>query len=342
MTTVPLSLPSIQLPYPLHNSRPDNDRRHRQRLASWENRVLPRRDVELVEDRHVWLVGRGLLVSSDGEAVPHTVGVHSPSEVEDACAAVAARATEIVRLAGPSLVLKGPGVTNYGHWLAEYLPRLSVLPNELRRRVNVVVPKTSAEMAAVIRDSLVLMGVDETRIVPVRASPVLLEHVVTVSGVSRTGEWLSPAVDSVRALAGSPSGRQPTAVFVDRPLALGRSLANHDEVEDFLRTQGFRVVFLDRLDLVGQIEVMASVQVLVGVMGATLTNMVFAPPGCRIVALTPELMVDKFYWQLASICGHEYVEFVTEMHGHGEQRRPWDQPARCAMSEFTDHLTLGW
>jgi capsular polysaccharide biosynthesis protein len=87
----------------------------------------------------------------------------------------------------------------------------------------------------------------------------------------------------------------------------GRSLVNMDAIRGLLERRGFSIVEPEELSIAHQAAAFASADVVVGVMGATLTNTVFCRPRTRVIHLAPEGWLEPFYWDLAAVRGHRYA-----------------------------------
>jgi capsular polysaccharide biosynthesis protein len=87
-------------------------------------------------------------------------------------------------------------------------------------------------------------------------------------------------------------------LFVTRR-ALWRNVVNLDEVIASFLAFDFEIVELERLSFVEQVRTFSQAEVVVGVMGAGMANVVFSPEGAVIVYLAPEGWKDPFFWDLA-------------------------------------------
>jgi capsular polysaccharide biosynthesis protein len=93
----------------------------------------------------------------------------------------------------------------------------------------------------------------------------------------------------------------PKRLYVTRNAGNTRRLTNEDAVVDVLRPLGFVVVDPGRLSFAEQIQLFAGAERIVGNCGGGLTNLVFAPRGVRVFALTSPFMPDDFYWDLTEL-----------------------------------------
>lgn len=83
----------------------------------------------------------------------------------------------------------------------------------------------------------------------------------------------------------------------------------------YAQTRGFAEVEPGALQLPEQIARFRGAVRIVGVMRAAMTNIVFAPPGARVVFLPPAGMPDTFFWFLAALQGLDYTEIRCALSG---------------------------
>ena len=112
--------------------------------------------------------------------------------------------------------------------------------------------------------------------------------------------------------SGSEGGK---LLFVSRRLARARAEVAPPSLDEALRDLGYEVVVAETLDLADQIKLFSSAGGIVGLHGAGLANMIWAPPGCRIVELFPPGVFNDCYGRLALTCGHSYRYEVLEPTG---------------------------
>jgi hypothetical protein len=224
----------------------------------------------------------------------------------------------------PEQVLDHPGVTyaylgsagsfNYGHWLVDDLPRAAALAR-MREGLSIVVPSAGAEMDAVRRASLQLILGEPLPPVTFLAPGVRhrLARATYVTPVSHHPVLKHPeAMDYVRSKAVRALGprRGPPAMgrrlFVVRAEARGRGIVNIAEVSARLAHAGFHTLDPETLSFEQQVEAFSRAEVVIGLMGAAMTNTIFCPAGARVGYLAPEGWTEPFYWDLANVMGHPY------------------------------------
>jgi capsular polysaccharide biosynthesis protein len=104
-------------------------------------------------------------------------------------------------------------------------------------------------------------------------------------------------------------------LYVSRRLARERAAAEPPSLRRALRDLGYEVVVAETLDLADQIRLFSSARGIAGLHGAGLANMIWAPPGCRILELFPTGAFNDCYARLALTCGHSYNYVLQESPG---------------------------
>lgn len=120
-------------------------------------------------------------------------------------------------------------------------------------------------------------------------SPASLEY------LKQTAEQLFPEKSS-----------QTRRLFLRRRSPV-RRLLQQEAIEQLLTTKGFMVIEPEHLSFAEQVDIFRQAEVIVGQAGAALGNMVFAPKGCRVIALAAYSPFSNFHYfsNLAATLGHE-------------------------------------
>src|SRR5207244_2202402 len=105
-------------------------------------------------------------------------------------------------------------------------------------------------------------------------------------------------------------------VYVSRSDAEHRRLTNEADLIRMLTEQGFTVVSPGQLSFAAQVELFARARVIVGVHGAGLTNLIWAPRNCTVIELSPEGLGDVGYRFSSQLCGHTYAAISCRVSEH--------------------------
>ncbi len=250
-----------------------------------------------------------------------------------------------------AISLVGQNTGNYAHWLTETLPKLALLGADPRfRDLPLLVDRG---LHPNISDSLrIVGGADRPQVELARWQEAIVDRLVGVSqtgyepyiphGLFNTGiprvinGFSAPGLAALRTavLAGIGSGPEEGGkVYLGRSGGSNnlRGLANAAEIEALLRVRGFRVVDPVALPFAEQVRLCRTARLIVAPIGAGLANMIFAPPSCKVVALSPcyENANYYFYANLAGTLGLPFSYVLgrqTDDRGHPAHRSYYIPP----------------
>jgi hypothetical protein len=233
-------------------------------------------------------------------------------------------------------LLRKPGDGNYGHWMAELLPRVlefqAAFPG---RRLRYAVPSNPFAMRRIRLDSLRWFGIEEDQVIWVGPEPTRFPELLVITSNSihsHTHDF--ERVNRVAALGrGSVAiGPGTRKLYVQRPPNAKRKLVGEDHIVSLLTQRGFEVVRPETLSLAEQVRTFAEAQLVVGVSGAALTNILWAEPPCRLIALSPNVGHEFFFWDICNIRGIAFDMLAGPIVGAD----------KLGHSDFTidDHLIL--
>lgn len=184
--------------------------------------------------------------------------------------------------------------SNYYHWLFECLPRAIIalqLPefSGYPLLVDALLPKQS--MSAL----LAIAGTREIIAIEQRAShkvgelvfPDVLSYSHDNYGDTDVADMLI-APEAVALLRNSYSVAQSQAVrklYVARDGANYRRMRNEVQIQAYLVEQGFEIIRPEQLSFAEQVECFSQAEIIIGPTGAGMSNMLFAPRGCKIIVL---------------------------------------------------------
>jgi capsular polysaccharide biosynthesis protein len=104
-----------------------------------------------------------------------------------------------------------------------------------------------------------------------------------------------------------------------------RQIENAGAIEDILQNQGIPLVMPESMTFAEQVAVCLEAELIVAPVGAALANMIFAPPGCRVVVLAPYYVGASYFYyaNLAGVLGHKLTYLLGPQIGamrHPRQR----------------------
>jgi hypothetical protein len=123
--------------------------------------------------------------------------------------------------------------------------------------------------------------------------------------------WAIDYLRSALHIDDRPSDKEKK-IFISRTDAVGRAILNWQEVVPMLQRFGFKVVELTGMSAQAQIELFRNASQVVGVHGAGLTNILFAPRDCAVLEILSPLVATHAYWLLASSLGQRYSALIAD------------------------------
>jgi capsular polysaccharide biosynthesis protein len=231
------------------------------------------------------------------------------------------------------------GSTYYYHWLIDYLPRwLLARAHAGDGRGKLIVNR---DLQPFQRQSLSLLGVEEEDLLPVAADEAIRPRATLVPSLLASTTVPHPAVPGMLRTAFHSTAGKDARVYLSRQDAASRLLSNEAELTRLLEDYGFRRYVPGSMTFEQQVAVCAGARALVAVHGAAMTNMVFCPPGAKIVEIFTPLHRVTSMFLLARACGHEHRFVPARTLSLGRDNNPllgnWevDLDAMAAVLEAT-------
>ena len=237
---------------------------------------------------------------------------------------------------GESILLINKHSDNYGHFILECLPNIRLLkeiPN--LADTNVVIHKTlNPIMRRALFESLELAGIKENQIIEFgeEGEIGIFEKLHYPSPITGHPTWKSEvAINFCEKLAAkiidpdsNPIRKEHSAdfLYISRSAAYRRRPSNENEVIETLVSKGFNVVYPESMSVQEQIILFSRAKIIVGILGAAMTNIVFSPNNAQIIMLIPESISGHFFWDLASLKHQVYYalfcKIVSQQRGYGD------------------------
>ncbi len=233
--------------------------------------------------------------------------------------------------------LAGKGSTNYYHWLLEYLPRLSLLDRHPEYDSLPLIidaglhPNLLAALEQVNLKRRPLIEIESSRcyamhrlVVPSRLVKMPFDYRPGARVFDDDVVFSPAAIDYLRrAFAHFMTGAEGAAwrrIYVPRRGAKYRELLNEAEIMALFETEGYEIVYPEKLSFEEQVRLFSEAAVIAGPSGAGMTNILFAPKEAITLMLSyrddrveiPYLVFSN----LAQALGQEMVFVLGEPAGN--------------------------
>lgn len=279
--------------------------------GAWSQRWYRPRPERIAVLEDVMVVQEGLVVTRQGAIIASTVTQHSAAE-QEAGRQAAARAWDDAatpRLAGPAVLCRKRGVMNYGHFIVEMLPMAWLARAFWPGPLQALVHRVPGPLGQVMMDALGEAGFQPGEVAIHGAEPVRVDRLLLVDGLSEHGGYMSPMVmEALDAITARIVPRGPARLLVLRAAGQTRQLEDQAGVVAAARAQGFTPIIPENLGWREQVEAFRAAREVVGVMGAGLANLAFAPQGALATLVAPAAMPDTFFWFIAGLRGLASIE----------------------------------
>jgi hypothetical protein len=300
---------------------------------AWKKRHWPVVPITVFEIEDALALSEGLVFRPGGTLVSATAEFFAPAALARARAEFDANLAQAKVVDAPALLAMRPGGNCYGHAITEVLGSAWAAASILGDRPFSLLTEASTQsMLDVYTEAARCAGLLERPLINQREhEPVRVKKLYVVEGFALTDRYLSPLLaDFARTIVDSCGGREAATrkLYVPRRGSQGRVVRNETEVLRALESRGFELVEPQTLSWVEQVRLFAQASHVVGPMGSGLANVLFSPPGARLLTLAPACMGDSFFWRVSGIVGVDYEEHrcaTVDSAGYERTGRPQDK-----------------
>jgi len=222
-------------------------------------------------------------------------------------------------------VASAPGGNSYFHWIFDVLPRIHLIQKSNRRVDKIIVNSFKHPFQS---QSLALLGISPDQLIDGTENPHILAKELLVPSfprhqTCRIGKWVFEFIRNTFIDQTLDSHLEKgKKIYISRSNANRRRLLNEKEVIDFLKTRGFECIHLESLTFKEQVHLLASSEYVIAPHGAGLTNIVFCPPGTKIIEIFSPNYVSVSYWNISAQVGLNYCS----LFGEGERPPDFSEP----------------
>ncbi len=199
----------------------------------------------------------------------------------------------------------------YFHWLCDALTRYYLRP-EYAPGLKILLPEHYSQFPY-IQESLEYLGIKFSYIS--RGTKIRAPKIILPQPTSSPGNYFPPAIinlsKALRANAMKTVG--PKRIFVSRKKAKIRTLLNENECAPILKKYGFQTIVLEDHSFQEQMSMMGSVEVIMGVHGAGLTNMLACHENTKVIEIRGnDDASNNCFFSLSSALNFDYYYLLAE------------------------------
>jgi hypothetical protein len=206
------------------------------------------------------------------------------------------------------------GPMNICHFLLDHLTRAFLYDQATAGQPSLLLTDPHPRYRAILDHTGFLPRIIEpgAKRFSVRAGQLLVASNITAD-MRHPAHHAAPwALHSLRARFRIPNTIPSRRLFISRTGATSRRILNWAAIEPILVSFGFEILNVEELTLDEQIATFAAAAYVAGVHGAGLTNILFSPPGLRVLEILPPMVATHAYWRLSHGLGHHYHALVAD------------------------------
>jgi len=229
---------------------------------------------------------------------------------------------------GRAFLLASNASSNYYHWIADALGRLSAMPEVLNDPdVRFIVPSPLQPFQV---ETLGWLGITAERMVQVASDEIVEFDDLLVVAHRKDGGCTDPGVwqwlRSQLTIPEMSAAPAPTRrLYLHRSGRAGmRRLLNEQEAGAICAEHGFDLVDTAALSVAQRRDLFSEASMVVGPTGASLTDLLFAPPGARAILFGQRGYLVPSYSALAEALGHSVRYLLGTEEQSGSVYPNWD------------------
>jgi capsular polysaccharide biosynthesis protein len=202
----------------------------------------------------------------------------------------------------------------YFHWFTDAMQRINI-SKDFHKTYPVLIP-LSFITNSFIKESLEYLNIEPIYID--HNKEYLIEELVLAERVSPAGNYNQDVIKSVsndfgRVVLDKSSDAIHKKIWVSRQNSDKRMINNFKNVEKILLKYNFHIVELENYSIKEQIRLLRDCEILGGVHGAGLVNMLFMKPGTKVLEVRAKNdSKNNCYFSLASDLDIDYYYFLSD------------------------------
>lgn len=203
---------------------------------------------------------------------------------------------------------------NYGHFLIDFMQRYVQLRIKHQTDFCILLPEEYKRYDYILnflknlKINVLFIGKNQI----IRVSKLYIPDYYHPPGIINNyliNELQKVFLDSVKHSNASLGEKR---IFITRGKTGKRKIANEDQLIPILEKNNFSIIYLGDLPIIKQIEICSKTEIVVGLHGAGLSNIMFMKKG-KVLELRMKGAIDQWsYFELATALGHEYYYLFCE------------------------------
>lgn len=282
--------------------------------SRWRNDTyFPNIDVAVIEDGRIY-GARGVVLTPENKLIRHVSFPEILAGKEHLPEPHYTKKTVAV------LSFRYPN--NYFHWMFDVLPRIALLrKSKIHIHKYVISPPGNFPYMEMLN----ALGIPQEKVlVASQDFHLKAKKLVAVDKFSKWmpyvhvyPEWTSQFLrEKLSGCNKKEPSKEFERIYVSRAHAGGRKIRNEEDVTAHLEAYGFRCIHPESMSFAEQVHAFQSAKTIISPHGASLSNLVFANPGTKLIEIFSPNYVRDYYLGISSHMKLDYYYLI------GEGKRP--------------------
>lgn len=218
------------------------------------------------------------------------------------------------KIDGNILILaQGASGNNYSHWLLDILPKLKLA--SLQYDLNKINYFYFSKLNSFQLQILKLIGINKKKFIDTKKNKhcfskkiIFTTHPNYFKGTiseahSNMPKWIILYLRKRFLKFIKNNKKTYDKIYIDRSDSIFNhcKLINNSEVQNFLKSKGFKILKLSKLSFLNQITIFHNAKFIIGPHGAGLSNLVFCKKNTKVIEIKPHNHPGKGYQRISNI-----------------------------------------
>lgn len=253
----------------------------------------------------------GTVVTKDGQLLEEVAYEFGKNPDENSFFSAKAKGPE--RIKGRVAVLSTAG-GGYFHWMTGVMPRLHLIEKSGIKLESIDTFIIDHGGYGFQEEAIKAFGIGASRIIESNRTSYFEAEELIVPSLAWHKHHMPPWSCNVvrKTFLDTEVRRKDKRLLLSREDARERRISNSREVLKCLEEQGFEKIIPGEMTIKEQARAFSVAEVIVSPHGAGLTNILFAPPGTKVIEIFSPHYIEKCFWILASQLELEYGFILGE------------------------------
>lgn len=208
---------------------------------------------------------------------------------------------------GYYLLLNHWGSINYGHFIFDSLPGVILYHKEiLQGKIKII----TCELKNWQREFLSILRIPKESIIEVKEPLCICENLIYPSflndNLNKPNHMTVLVRNSLIKCIANLNIVNDKLIYISRKNYNSRKMVNEDELINELSKFGFIVLQPENYSIQEQIILFSQAKIIIGEIGAGLSNILFAPRGTKVIEIMPEIKPSQWIKRLCGLLDMEW------------------------------------